>query len=895
MFLNHINEKKNLLFREEVTNFKMNVSKHGTIVGKKGRTLYFINCEISTDNKYSLPIEMSDLNTLHSLKKKLEDLDAEFKVDYGYGKELHRYLDRSIKKYNGLEPDQKKQIRVFDHYGWSHDIKEKKYYYAVSEIQLISPENTQIDLPKEDYEFTGSKRDDIYRCSQNDPRDIHQNVVDYLEACKNCCGKKNMPAQYSLLGWHTVSNQPRDQLAMNNVSVPCLMFTGDNNSGKTTSNLCGACLVPQLDVDGILCYPTDSELNGKATKAELRDPRWGIRIDPAADVKGFESVADSHWEGTISKNRINHRQKTEFAVLQGSCILVYRGEHDIIDMKSTSQLTKAAYCSFECDEQDIPNHQEKKSAVLAKHAEYCSIFRLFLQPIDLPTFNTNANKYGNEIQEILEEEQNSDLIDIWKKQRRLKLIYGTNISGFNQFCINAKYEEKERLKLVEELTSYFASSVIPQILKQLQRVDAKKGGKQKIQKMKSLPSKQAPNLRFLENISHWESSRDLFQNVAFVEDDNRQHTLLAIRVTTMKGISSIERKTLFEGSMTGDSRFLDEESKDDYFKGRKGALGTSSHGRCIKLPVQNVPCDIKIRFEELLSTVDETLKLDEHLKKKLDIVYGVRGEDASSDNNTQPEQLEDVSTNTTAGSITSHSSQATSEPGTSNSSASSTGAMPHEPVAKEAGIEEPNREVDEHLITNFDISRGVQGKNASSDNITHPEFLEEVLKNTMTGSIASQSSQATMKPGTSNSLASSRGNLSQMINEQVKKRPMETKTHEDEPVAKKAVTEEPNREGGSQLNDFVESHNFPWKTVNEGIYGQRSYTSVSNAEKKELEKMGSLQGKHLSHMKNLADEPKPQKSSVSEKSEADGENTTESVPNSGRVTRGSNQKLENRN
>ena len=61
--------------------------------------------------------------------------------------------------------------------------------------------------------------------------------------------------------------------------------------------------------------------------------------------------------------------RAEFAVLQGSCILVYRGEHDISDMKSTSQLTKVIDCSFECDEQDIPNHQEKKNAVLAKHAE----------------------------------------------------------------------------------------------------------------------------------------------------------------------------------------------------------------------------------------------------------------------------------------------------------------------------------------------------------------------------------------------------------------------------------------------------------------------------------------------------------------------------------------------
>ena len=318
--------------------------------------------------------------------------------------------------------------------------------------------------------------------------------------------------------------------------------------------------------------------------------------------------------------------------------------------------------------------------------------------------------------------------------------------------------------MVEELTSYFASSVIPQILKQLQRVDAKKGGQQKIQKMKSLPIKQAPILRFLENISHWESSRDLFQNVAFVEDENRQHTWLAIRVSTLKGISSMERKTLFEGSMNGDSRFLDEESKDDYFKGRKGVLGTASHQRCIKLPVKNVPCDIKIRFEELLSKVDANLKLDENLKKNLDLVYGVRSEDASADENTQP------------------------------------------------------------------------------------EFLADVLTNTQAGSINSPSSQATLQPGTSNSLASSTGNISQ-----VNKRPIGTMPHGEEPVAKKAGIEEPNRKGDTDLNSFVNTYKYPWKTVNEGIQGQRSYYSVSNVEKKERETLDSLQGKHLSHMKTPKD------------------------------------------
>ena len=39
--------------------------------------------------------------------------------------------------------------------------------------------------------------------------------------------------------------------------------------------------------------------------------------------------------------------------------------------------------------------------------------------IDLPTFNTDANSYGDNIQEILDEDQDLDCIDGWKKEGRL--------------------------------------------------------------------------------------------------------------------------------------------------------------------------------------------------------------------------------------------------------------------------------------------------------------------------------------------------------------------------------------------------------------------------------------------------------------------------------------------
>ena len=75
------------------------------------------------------------------------------------------------------------------------------------------------------------------------------------------------------------------------------------------------------------------------------------------------------------------------------------------------------------------------------------------------------------------------------------------------------------MKLVEELVNYFASNVIPMILQELQIVNEKKGKKQK----KNFLPKQTPIVRFLANISKWETPR--FQNVAFVDDENKEHTV----------------------------------------------------------------------------------------------------------------------------------------------------------------------------------------------------------------------------------------------------------------------------------------------------------------------------------------------------------------------------------
>jgi hypothetical protein len=74
--------------------------------------------------------------------------------------------------------------------------------------------------------------------------------------------------------------------------------------------------------------------------------------------------------------------------------------------------------------------------------------------------------------------------------------------------------------------------------------------------------------------------------------------------------------TFFEGSRMEESRFLSDKSKDDYLKrtSREGALGISKHQRCIILSVQNVPCEIKTRFEEFLSKLTKSMLLNSNLK-----------------------------------------------------------------------------------------------------------------------------------------------------------------------------------------------------------------------------------------------------------------------------------------
>ena len=131
-----------------VTNFRIDVVKHGSIVGKKGRDIYFFMCELNEENKTILPIEMEDLGDFTALRKKMKDyLGPGYFLDTGYAKaQLHRFLEDEITAYkNG---GQTKEIKVFDHHGWSHDVKNNWYFYAVSSLQVIPQLIARIDTPR---------------------------------------------------------------------------------------------------------------------------------------------------------------------------------------------------------------------------------------------------------------------------------------------------------------------------------------------------------------------------------------------------------------------------------------------------------------------------------------------------------------------------------------------------------------------------------------------------------------------------------------------------------------------------------------------------------------------------------------------------------------------------
>ena len=127
------------------------------------------------------------------------------------------------------------------------------------------------------------------------------------------------------------------------------------------------------------------------------------------------------------------------------------------------------------------------------------------------------------------------------------------------------------MKLGEEHINYFASSVIPLILQQLQLMGRKvRKGKTRrwIPCQNKIPGK----------YFNWKTPRYLSQNVAFVEDNNKRH----ITVSAMKSTNSNDCQILFEGSRKEDSKCSGEISKRT---SKEGALGTWKHQRCLILPV----------------------------------------------------------------------------------------------------------------------------------------------------------------------------------------------------------------------------------------------------------------------------------------------------------------------
>ena len=210
--------------------------------------------------------------------------------------------------------------------------------------------------------------------------------------------------------------------------------------------------------------------------------------------------------------------------------------------------------------------------------------------VDLSNYVKEANKYGNVIENIIEEEQDSSLLEVWKRERRLKIIYGGNVCGFNHFLINAMYGDVEREKLVQDLINYHAQNVIPLVLQQLAIVNQQKDGNSRRQRKKEVVLKDPPLVRLLAN-TKWESSKELFQNVSLVKDEFRKNSKMAIRVSALKGINHSERQVLFKEFYPTTSRFLTATSAWDWFRrsDKKDGLkyGDFVEERCIVFPIKN--------------------------------------------------------------------------------------------------------------------------------------------------------------------------------------------------------------------------------------------------------------------------------------------------------------------
>ena len=162
--------------------------KHGNVVGNSKREIFFFHCNLTNDNMFVWPIEMRDLDSFSKLKKMKEEiLPSTSSLDLDRAKELHRFLRKMISSY--MVSNNKREVFVFEHFGWSWDESKNLSFYVVSPSQVISQKEVENDLKKDEFEFIGNRDNSkIYKCSEIEPRNINQTIVDYLNKTLACFG-----------------------------------------------------------------------------------------------------------------------------------------------------------------------------------------------------------------------------------------------------------------------------------------------------------------------------------------------------------------------------------------------------------------------------------------------------------------------------------------------------------------------------------------------------------------------------------------------------------------------------------------------------------------------------------------------------------------------------------
>ena len=179
----------------------------------------------------------------------------------------------------------------------------------------------------------------------------------------------------------------------------------------------------------------------------------------------------------------------------------------------------------------------------------------------------------------------------------------------------AKYSKAEQDPILDTLIDFHARKNIVIILEQIFVIRQKAcSRKKKVQKFEN------PLDTLLSNISHWQVPRDFFMNVTIVSDGKKKGSLLATRKSLVHGFDERELKILFQNYHESRNFFLEPTSVEDFFHRSSkvgGSYGNCKQERCLVVPMNGIPLELKERFEQLIKMIDVDLELNENLANNL--------------------------------------------------------------------------------------------------------------------------------------------------------------------------------------------------------------------------------------------------------------------------------------